>query len=136
MGRLSTQDKDRKIISENPDATPKQLLALGLSNDAYESILQEQESKKEPAKTAAKVEPQDIAKEQPQTQTANDDHGPVMPTVERQSAAVPKLQVAQTLYDGDNVVVVGPDGSRTPMTRSAAERFKRGGRNANYQIEG
>lgn len=130
MGRLSKEAADdKRIIEENPGATPKQLLAKGLSQAGYEALMAEQPQTEE--KPQVKSEPQKQA-----ISTANDDHGPVMPTVQKQAAAVPKLQAAEPLHDGGMVTVVTPEGNRIAMTRTAANRMFNPGRNPQYKIEG
>lgn len=123
MARLSADDK---LIKENPDASINDLLALGLSPEGHERLLKER----------GEDQPKETQKEQPQTQKASDQvNQPAQPTVQKQNVAMPKLQEAKPSDSGDMVTLVSPDGSETKMTRSAAERFTRGGRNANYQIK-
>ena len=61
---------------------------------------------------------------------------PIEPTVTKTETAAPKLQAyIPAVQESGNVTLIAPDGNRITMTRWAAERFKRGGRNADYQIE-
>lgn len=51
--------KDKKIIDSNPDKTPYELLELGLSNKAYEKLLQEPIAKP----STPELQPVKVAKE-------------------------------------------------------------------------
>lgn len=127
MARLSNEEKDTRLIEANPDASPKELLALGLSEAGFEKLAAAQPKEVKPQPQA---QPEQITAEKPE---------PAQPTVLKNGPAVPKLQAAPegSQYTGDMVVLINPTtGTRTPMPRTTANRFKRGGRNADFIIEG
>lgn len=120
---MARPTNDSKLIADNPGKTARELLALGLSQAGYEKLATEQE----------KVTPTPPIQNEPEPAKP----APVAPIVSQTTAAVPKLRENPAVYsDGSMVDLISPDGKRTRMTRTAAERFKRHGRNANYSIEG
>lgn len=64
---------------------------------------------------------------------------PVAPTVTSTAPTIAAPQLRENpapAPNGDNVWLVTKNGTRTLMTRKAAERYKRGGKNPSARIEG
>lgn len=109
---------DKKVIEQNPGLSPYDLLEKGLSEKGYEELVSQQGAEKQKiAPTVEKTEPE------PQK---------VAPKVEqlREVRATPTLSPVQS-DSGELAWLVSPDGKKTRMSRSAAERFIR--KNVNYK---
>lgn len=125
MAGLTKQQKaDKALIEENPNATPQELMTLGLSPDGYEKMIAEKGESKVPEQEEETAPPVKAHPVQPVVQDA--------PKEPRR--AVPQLQSYTPPKHDGMVNVRFPDGTVQQWPRATAERYKRGGRNATTQI--
>lgn len=110
---------DEKIIKQNPGLSAYELLAKGLSPEAYTELVAKEQASME----ANKVGPVKVAPAVTETPIKN---GPAKATViQTPSKAVPKLSDIPHNAYSDMAWLVGPDGKQTLMTKEAAERCSR-----------
>lgn len=104
---------DQKIIDAHPDEAPYDLLQLGLSQKGYQEL----------------VDKHDAEVQQPKIQ-------PVVQQVTPQLRAIPALSNIAPGVNSDMAYLVNHQtGFRRQMSRAAAERFVRGGRNKGFTVE-
>lgn len=113
---MANLTKDQRILKENTDKSPYELLKLGLSEKKYQELLKE-EPKAEPT-NAKEAEKQQLPEK-------------LIPEVRQSQRAIPKL-AAHTAVLGGNATIKGPNGKKTSMDRNRAIKFVR--KNPTYKI--